>query len=297
MGSGGSLKPKYWSVGGRGVPSSGGDFLNSFTPAGMMGFNYNDPTGKKGAADAAQRSANAQAAEAREQRRIILEQGQKNQREAMALADATPQELAALGRAYSSAQSALDREEKLMGAIDPALMEASSQVLALLRGESSAMNKPMNDMRSMQRQQLVNSLRAQYGPGAESSSIGQKALSRFDMETNSLMASNNQNSLAQAFGIASSDFGGRLQRGIAGLQQVGQGYSALQERKLNTQLNTGNAMLGALSGTSQQMIQNAGAPYVGQALQSQMQNQLFNTGVKAGASILGEYIGAQNGKK
>lgn len=245
------------------------------------------------AADAAQDAATAQAQAAREMRGEVLAQGNKNQREAMALAEATPQELASLGRAYASADMALGREEKMLAAIDPALMEASKQALSLLRGETADINKPMTDMRNMQREQLVNSLRAQYGPGAESSSIGQKALQSFDMQTNSMFAQNQQNALAQTFGIASSDFGGRLQRGISGVQQVGQGYSALQERKLNTQINTGNAMLGALSGTSQQMIQAAGAPYVGDALRGQMWQSIGNAGLNLAATYGGSYLGAK----
>jgi hypothetical protein len=235
------------------------------------------------AGDAAQKSAEAQAAMAAQMRKEVVAQGQTNQVQAMKLAQATPQELAALGRSYGAASQQLDRQQRLLDAIDPAMMEASKQALGLLRGETAGMNKPLTDMRNLQRQQLVNSLRSQYGPGAESSSVGQKALSQFDMQSNDMFAKNQQTSLAQAFGIATNDAGGAAQRGnIAQMQQVGQGYGALQDRLLNTQVNTGNAMLGALSGTSQQMIQSAGAPYVGQAVTAAgdqaMRNQLLQVG-------------------
>lgn len=249
-------------------------------------------SGSNRAARAAENAAAAQADMARRTREEILSQGQTNQQRAMALAEATPQELASLGRAYSAADKALSREEKLVSTIDPALMEASKQVLGLLRGETADINKPMNEMRASQRQQLVNSLRAQYGPGAESSSIGQKALQQFDMQTNSLFAENQRNALAQTFGIAGSDFGGRLSRGISGLQTAGLGYSALQDRKLNTQLSTGNSMLGALSGTSQQMINSAGSQYVGEMLRSQAQMQTFNQAVGLASIYAGNYAGA-----
>ena len=243
-----------------------------------------DITGANQAAEAAQNAANAQARAARQTRSDILTQARRNRQRAGALAEATPQELAALDRAYSSADQALSREERLIAAVDPSIMEASQQALKLLRGETADVNKPLTDLRNSQRQQLVDSLRNQYGPGAESSSLGQQALRRFDMETSSMFAQNQQSALANAFGIATTDLGGRLTRGIGTVQQVGQGYSALQERRLNTELNIGAQTIGALSGTSQQLIQSAGAPYVGDALRAQSQQQLFNTGLQLGAA-------------
>lgn len=273
MGSGG---------GGGGIMDTVGGVLNDVSPAGMLGFDFTDPTGAKGAANAAQAAATAQAREAARTRGEILDYSGRLEKDAMALAEASPEELASLGSAYSSAEKNLAREERLLASIDPALMEASKQALKLLRGETADINKPMNDLRASQRQQLVSSLRAQYGPGAESSSIGQRSLQQFDMESNSMFAQNQQTALGQAFGMATTDLGARQTRGIAGLQQVGQGYSALQERKLNTRLNTGAQTMGALSGTSQQMIQAAGAPYVGDAIKAQGQASLFNTGAQLG---------------
>lgn len=239
------------------------------------------------AAGAAQKAARMQAEEAARTRAAILNEGGRIEREAMDLSEATPQELAALERSYGAAEKSLAREEKLLAAIDPALMEASNQALQLLRGESSPLAAPVMKQRANQRAQLLNSLRAQYGPGAESSSIGQRALQSFDAETNN----QSMGVMGQLFSMGTQDLGGRYQRGISGLQQVGQGYSALQERKLNTRLNVGNSMLGALSGTSQQMIQSAGAPYVGAGLQGQSEaslgNSIMNTGATLGAAYLG----------
>jgi hypothetical protein len=251
------------------------------------GINY---LGQQQAAGAAQSAATAQAEVAGATRNQILNESGRLERDAMPLADATPEELAALSRSNESARSALSREERLMSAIDPSLMEASKQALSLLRGDTTASNKPMMDMRANQRQNLVNSLRSQYGSGAESSSIGQKALRQFDMESDSIFQSNQQSSLAQMFGIATTDLGARQQRAIAGLQQVGQGYSALQERKLNTRLNLGATQLGALSGTSQQMIQSAGAPFVGAALNGQAISSLGGSVANAGTTLGSAYL-------
>lgn len=281
-GSGGVLSMGIMPAG-LGLIGSGGDVGNL-----NMGFGnfLGDITGSNRAADAAQAAAMAQMQMARQTRQQVLDYSSGLEQDAMKLAEASPEELAALDRSFASAQQGLAREERLLNAIDPALMEASQQALNLLRGESAAINKPMMDLRNAQRQQLLNSLRSQYGPGAESSSIGQRALRQFDLESNAQFAQNQGNALNQAFGIASQDFGSRLQRGISGLQQVGQGYGALQERKLNTRLNVGAQTLGALSGTSQQMIQSAGAPYVGEALRGQAQSALFNQGAKLGTMAL-----------
>lgn len=242
-----------------------------------------DISGSNRAADAAQRSALDQQSAARASKNEIMGIARQNQTDAMALAEASPMELAALNRSYSSAEQALGREERLLAAIDPALMEASSQALKLLRGESADINAPMQNLRNSQRQQLVNSLRSQYGPAAESTGIGSRILQQFDMESSAQMAQNNQNALGTVFGIASQDFGGRAQRGIANLQQVGQGFGALQDRKLNARMNTGNAMLSALGGTSQAVIQSAGAGNVGAALRGQAQQGLFNSAIGIGA--------------
>lgn len=255
--------------------------------------------------DANQRGARAAGAAAGEQsyqaqvtRDMILRQGAQNVTDADTLAQASPEELNALGRSYQAASTGLDRESKLLASIDPALMEASDQALKLLRGETASINKPMQDLRNSQRQQLLNSLRSQYGPGAESSSIGQQALQKFDMETNSMFAQNQQSALAQVFNIANTDVGSRQRAGIASLQQVGQGYSALQDRRLNAHMNASTGLLGALSGTSQQMIQTAGAPYVGDAIRAQGQQalgqNLMNTGTGLGTAYLMSGRGGNN---
>lgn len=264
----------------------GGNALNVAQSA------WNDLSGTSNAANAAQSAADAQAQAAKEQRDIIVSTAKQNQTDIMNLAQSTPQELAVLGTSYDKANQALTRDENLMAAIDPSIMEASKQALNILKGGQADVNKPLTDMRNTQRNQLVNSLRSQYGPGAESSSVGQKALNQFDMQTNSMYQTNQQNTLGQLFGMANTDLGGRTQRDLSGLQQVGQGYSALQNRQLNARTNAGNATLGALSGTSQQMIQAAGAPYVGQAIQAQGNQQMFNTGLQLFSAYAGNYAGA-----
>lgn len=282
-GVGGALKKVTSFAGGGGALGSYGKALPGF---------IGDISGSNAAARAAQRAAEAQQAMAQQTRADILDYGKKYEADLMGLAAATPQELAALSRSFSSAEQNLSREQRLLDAIDPALMEASKQALSLLRGESAGINKPMQDMRAMQRQQLVDSLRSQYGPGAESSSIGQRLLRDFDMKSTNMVAENQQSALGQVFGIATSDVGARQRAGIGQLMSVGQGYGALQARQMDARQAAGQSMLGALSGTSQQMINTAGAQYTGDALRAQAQMGLFNQAVQAGAAYGGNYLGA-----
>ena len=260
-----------------------------------IGDFFGDVTGSGRAAEAAQGSALAQAAASeriaseqralfRENRDQLLGEAGRLEREALLLAEADPNELRDLETAFSESERLLAREEKFLNAIDPALMEASEQTLKLLRGEEADINKPTQNLRARQRQQLVDSLRSQFGPGAESSSIGRQALSEFDTQTSLLASQNRQNSLSQVFGIATSDIGGRARSafgqraGLAG--QLSQGKTNQRLRLLNTRLGVGQSTIGALSGTNQQQlalesnlgqlaIQNAGAPFVGEALKGQ----------------------------
>ncbi len=252
-----------------------------------------DISGANQAADAAQNAAMAQQDAANSMYQNITTERDRLEKQFNVMSQATPEELAGLSRAFSAADQGLAREEKLLASIDPALMEASKQALGLLRGESADINKPMMDLRNNQRQQLMNSLRSQYGPGAESSSIGQQALRQFDMETNTQMAQNQQNALGQAFGIATSDVGARQRAGIGTLMGVQQGYGAIQQRRIGARLGLAQSTLGAMSGAAQPVIQSAGAQFTGDALRAQGQQALFNQAVQVGGMALGNYMGGK----
>lgn len=265
-----------------------GGFLSRGGAAGAI---FGDLSGQDAAARAAQGAANAQRDAAYQTRQDVLNYGKKYEQDMMSLSAASPRELQALSQSFSAAEQNLNREQRLLEAIDPALMEASKQALSLLRGDSAAMNNPLNAQRASQREALVNSLRAQYGPGAESTSIGLRALQQFDLQSNSMLAQNQQSALGQAFGIATSDVGGRSRQALSQLMGVGQGYGAIQERQLNARQAAGAGMLGALSGTSQQIINSAGAQYTGDALRANAQMGFFNQAVGIGSMMAGKQAG------
>lgn len=187
----------------------------------------------------------------------------------MTLAAQSPQELAALEKNLGAAQTQVDTELRQLAAIDPAIMEASKQVLGLLKGETAAVNNPLQQQRASQRQQLVNSLRAQYGPGAESSSIGQRALQQFDMESNSMFQTNQQNSLGNLFGIATTRVNGQ---GQSNLLNTAQGFGNYQNRLYDAESRGSQNILAGLGGE----IQSAGAQFTKDFLQAGAQRQFFS---------------------
>lgn len=247
--------------------------------------------GSQQAAGAAQNAANAQLAAAQQLRGQELGYAQQWGSQLSNLAQSTPQELNILGQQYSAASKNLSQQQELMNSINPALMEASKQALSILRGGPSAMGAGIMSQRNQQRQDLVNSLRAQYGPGAETTSVGQKALNQFDLETQSIQPQ----MLNQLMGVAGQGgvFGSAVNQAQMGLGAVGQGYSALQNRQLGAQSLVGQSTLGALSGTSQNIYQSAGAPYAGAALQGQGMASLGNNIMNAGTTMGGLMMKSQ----
>lgn len=218
---------------------------------------------------AAQAAAVSQADAAQRERGAATSLSDSINADLMDLSKASPQELNSLQTAYDSSMRQLDREERMIAALDPSILEASQQALKLLRGDTAAVNNPLMGARNAQRQQLLNSLRSQYGPGAESTSIGQRALSQFDMESNSMFAQNQQNSLSQLFGIANTDLGGRTQRATQNFMPIAQGYGNLQERQMQARQAGGQGQLSAFMGTNAGIMNTAGSRYVGQAIQGQ----------------------------
>jgi hypothetical protein len=231
---------------------------------------YKDVSGANAQAKAAERAA---AAEAAMRGNVTAESRLAAER--LNLAAQSPQQLMALEKSYKAAQTQVDTDLRQLAAIDPAIMEASKQVLTLLQGGKAAVNDPMMQQRAGQRQQLVDSLRAQYGPGAESSSIGQRALQQFDMQTNSSFQQNQQNSLGQLFGMATTRVQGH---GFGQMMDVSQGYGNYQSRIANAEHMGSQGILNAMTG----QVASAGAPFVGDFMRAGADRQLTNMAMQAG---------------
>lgn len=241
--------------------------------------------GGKSAAKNAGRAAQAQQAAALDLQNRTLEFAQTSQANAVSAAQ-SPQELAALGEAYGAQQKQLTSDQQLLASIDPTIMEASKQALGLLRGENAQSVAPELQARQTQRMKLLNNLRSQLGPGAETSSAGQQALNQFDMQTNQLQSQLQQSSLGQLLGVSLS---GRpnVNADIAGIGNIAQGYGNAAGRLSNAYLGSGQNLLNAFTQTGQNVVNTAGSQYVQGQLQGQAQQSMFNALANATATGAG----------
>lgn len=224
--------------------------------------------GANKAADAAQNAALAQQSEA--QRQYNEQSGIVNK--------ATVAGLANYDKALKAQEGNLSRQEQLVKQIDPTIIEASQQALKLLRGEQSSTLAPLQNQRNMQRQKLVNSLREQLGPGAETSSAGQQALTRFDSESANIFSGAQQQAiqnLGSTFGQFSSGRPDILRQSM-GLGQIGQSRADLSFGQAN-----------ALQRFGQPLLQSAGAQYTADALKGKQQASFGNSLMGAGMQGLG----------
>lgn len=265
----------------------GGGVIGKFV-GGVQGL-HQDWTGVSDQAEAAGRAAQAAEAEARRQRAELITEGRSQQAEVMRLAQASPSELRAYEGSLTAAFRQNEQDLKLMDSIDPALMEASSQVLSLLKGESLSMGKSYESSRAMARSKLVDQLRAQYGPGAEASSIGQRALQDFDAKTAEGAFGMQQQSLGSLMGILQAR--PTMANSFGMLTQAGQNFSGIQNRMVGAQLQSGSNMLQAMTGGNQQVMNTVGSQYTEQLVRGRGQQQNHQTGVSFMSSMLGGGMG------
>lgn len=286
------------SGGGGGVGTLiGGGIGSAFGPMGaMFGAGLGGQIGGMlfPGSDPAQQAAMAQQQMAQQQAALVRAQGLEYQNKVMELAKASPQELETQGRALQAGQQQLESQQRMLAAIDPAILEASQQALGLLRGQKAGILGPQEEALKGQRQSLVASLRDQYGPGAETSSAGQKALRQFDMQANLQNAQAQQGALGQLTGIAGAFNAQRpdLLGTGAGLMDITSRY---RNRELGAYQQAGATLLGAMSGTSQQLIDTAGSQYLGAQLQQRRQEQFQNQLVDTGAYLAGRGAGGSWG--
>lgn len=214
---------------------------------------------------AAEQAARAQQREAYRQRSELLQMTEAP----------TTASLLNFDKAISAQERNLARQEQLIAQIDPAILEASQQALRLLRGETSSTLAPLERQRAMQRDKLLNQLRERLGPGAETSTAGIQALSRFDSETSNVLASGQQ----QAIGTLGNVFG----QFSAARPNIGSEAGVLASLGQNRAgLTYDRARM--LQGLSGSLLGASGAQYTAEAARGNMQSSLFNSAVQAGVA-------------
>lgn len=233
-----------------------------------------------GGADAATNAAKAKQDEARRQFEMIK-----------GLTDtATTSGIAQFEKDIANQEKNLGRQEQLISQLDPTIIEASQQALRLLKGEDASTLAPLKRQRERQRQKIVNSLREQLGPGAETSTAGMQALTMFDSETDQLMSGAQQQALGNLGNISSQFTSQRpdMFREIMGRSQFGQGKSDLLFKQA-----------GMLQGSGQAMIDTAGAEWTGDVIRGQQNRafnlKLFDAAVQGGMMLAGAPPGGAKG--
>lgn len=177
-------------------------------------------------AEAAAKMAQARQQRADEIARRQQETALRERAEARAAAEPTAQELATVQQQLDVGARAIQRQEQLLDAVDPALKEAGKQALALLQGQEAATLGPLNRQRQRQRAMLENRLREQLGSGYETSSAGIEALTRFDEETANVSAQAQQSAVSSLLGVAQNvrprpeGLAAALSPGLQGLQTI-----------------------------------------------------------------------------
>jgi hypothetical protein len=179
---------------------------------------------------------NAQEAAAQAQ----LAEQRKNRKEALKLAKPSAQELAQIKKQIEVTDRAVARQEKLLAAVDPALMEAGKQALELLKGKEAAVLDPMKRQRAEQRRMLEDRLRQQLGPGFETSSAGIEALSRFDTQTQDLLTGAQSQAVGQLLGQANATVAqsGALIQGAHAMGMPLASLNAIKSRQVTAALGS-----------------------------------------------------------
>lgn len=192
-----------------------------------------------------------------------LDQQRQDRSLAMAAAEPSPDELIAIERNLRANERDIQRNERVLDAVDPALIEAGRQALQLMQGEEAKTIDPIRKARLRQRQELESQLRQRLGSGYADTTSGNRALAEFDYQTDTLMAQEQDRSLGTLLG--SSQFS----RQVADITpNINAGTSLASVLG-----NIGNRRVNAITGTP---INEAGAPFVAEALGAQAQGQFWN---------------------
>lgn len=252
---------------------------------GLLGMGGADKAGKAAQGAAMDRQAAAQ--------RYFGESAERLDTNFKDFKDASIADMARMDDIIARQDKNLARQEQMIAQIDPTVLEASQQALKLLRGESSSTLAPIQNQRATERQKLVNQLRAQLGPGAETSTAGIQALTRFDAQTSQLMSSAQQGALAQLGATA-----GQFNSIRPNLSNEYGMQANLSGRKLGSQEGIMNANFRSAEQRRQDyanVIGSAGAQHTAGLMQGQYQQGLGNQIMGMGMGMLGGSMGGGGG--
>jgi hypothetical protein len=197
----------------------------------------------------------------------------------------SPAQASAIEKGLATQERNVQRQETLVNSIDPALVEAGKQMHSLLMGQAAPVLNNLKDQRQTQRQNLLDTIRQQYGPGYETSSAGLNAMQKFDAETANILNGAQQSYLQQVSGIAlsGSSLGATLGAEAQRFQSIADAYGKIG-------LNKADIMTGANGGmneAAQAQINTAGAGSVGAAMQGKMWGNIGQGLTQIGGLVAG----------
>lgn len=136
--------------------------------------------------------------------------------------------------------SALDRDNKILDSIDPAIKEAGTQALQLMNGQNASILGPLQKQQQTQRTQLEQKLASSLGPDYATSSAGSAALASFDNNAAMTTASAQSQSLGQLLGVVTSanmNPVGNASNAFSSLQGLNQSGFSMAQGLVNQQVN------------------------------------------------------------
>lgn len=193
------------------------------------------------------------------------------------------------GQALTASQDAIQKQQSQLDAMDPNVKAAGNDLYSLLTGKAAATIAPLQAQITMQRNQQMNDLASQYGPGFMATSAGIEAMMKFDTNSAVTIANASQSALGQAtqtyLGLT-----GQQQQGQAGITAATQNAFAQSENVDQTVLAADQNVQGRLENA---ITQGANQPVNFQA-PAQVAGNLFAGDQAFGQSISG--LGAGLGK-
>lgn len=235
--------------------------------------------------------ANAKIADAK------AKQAAADRTQAMQLAAPTAQEIQGIAdriqsqQRYQAVQEAgLERDQKILSTLDPALITAGKQANNLMNGQQAAILAPMKQQQDFQRNQLKQKLAAQLGPGFETSSAGQAALQSFDMQASMQTQQAQMSALNQVSQFLGFNTGART----AMIGEERQGFRTgadMSAQTLGIQSNIQERQIHALTATSQAMQESAGSEHAGYAGAAKVVSGIGSSLNQIGSSVGGMMSG------
>lgn len=163
------------------------------------------------------------------------------------------------------------RKQKLIDSADPALIEAGTQALQIMRGQEASTLAPIRNQRAQDRKNLEASLAQSLGPDYATSSAGIQALNQFDQQTSNLLTNANQQTLGQFLGVAQNTANmGSVQNNINNGLSIAGARGNINARQANA--ITGNKIDPSLA-------------FAGDMTRAKNQQQLFNTALNLGTQV------------